>query len=46
LIEQSVHKTLSLADKILVLRRGEVVFSGAPSEITEEKLQGAYLGVQ
>lgn len=44
LIEQSVHKTLSLADKILVLRRGEVVFSGAPSEITEEELQGAYLG--
>ena len=46
LIEQSVHKTLSLADKILVLRRGEVVFSGAPSEITEEELQGAYLGAQ
>jgi ABC-type branched-subunit amino acid transport system ATPase component len=44
LIEQSVHKTLSLADKILVLRRGEVVFSGTPSEITEKDLQGAYLG--
>jgi ABC-type branched-subunit amino acid transport system ATPase component len=45
LIEQSVHKSLSLADKILVLRRGEVVYSGDPSEFTEEKLQNAYLGV-
>jgi ABC-type branched-subunit amino acid transport system ATPase component len=44
LIEQSVHKSLSLADKILVLRRGEVVFSGAPSDFTEEELQSAYLG--
>ena len=44
LIEQSVHKTLSLADKILVLRRGEVVFSGKPSDFTEEELQSAYLG--
>lgn len=45
LIEQSVHKSLSLADNILVLRRGEVVYSGNPSEFTEEKLQNAYLGV-
>lgn len=45
LIEQSVHKSLSLADKILVLRRGEVVFSGVPSDFTEEELQSAYLGV-
>lgn len=44
LIEQSVHKSLSLADKILVLRRGEVVFSGSPSDFTEEELQSAYLG--
>ena len=44
LIEQNVHKSLALADKILVLRRGEVVFSGAPSDFTEEELQSAYLG--
>lgn len=44
LIEQSVHKSLSLADRILVLRRGEVVFSGVPSDFTEEELQSAYLG--
>jgi branched-chain amino acid transport system ATP-binding protein len=44
LIEQSVHKSLSLADRILVLRRGEVVFSGKPSDFTEEELQSAYLG--
>lgn len=44
LIEQNVHKSLALADRILVLRRGEVVFSGVPSDFTEEELQGAYLG--
>jgi branched-chain amino acid transport system ATP-binding protein len=46
LIEQSVHKSLSLADRILVLRRGEVVFSGKPSDFTEEELQSAYLGAE
>lgn len=44
LIEQNVHKSLSLADRIVVLRRGEVVFSGNPSEFTEEELANAYLG--
>lgn len=44
LIEQNVHKSLSLADKIVVLRRGEVVYSGVPSEFTEQELQAAYLG--
>lgn len=45
LIEQNVHKSLALADRILVLRRGEVVFSGNPSGFTEEELARAYLGV-
>lgn len=44
LIEQNVHKSLSLADRIVVLRRGEVVFSGIPSDFTEEELTDAYLG--
>ncbi|MGV1034315.1 MAG: ATP-binding cassette domain-containing protein [Microbacteriaceae bacterium] len=46
LIEQNVHKSLALADRIVVLRRGEVVFAGKPSEFTEEELQSAYLGAE
>lgn len=46
LIEQNVHKSLSLADRIVVLRRGEVVYSGSPAEFTEEELQSAYLGAE
>jgi branched-chain amino acid transport system ATP-binding protein len=44
LIEQNVHKSLALADRIIVLRRGEVVFSGDPSGFTEAELASAYLG--
>jgi branched-chain amino acid transport system ATP-binding protein len=44
LIEQSVNKSLALADNILVLRRGEMIYSGSPDGFSEEKLQSAYLG--
>jgi branched-chain amino acid transport system ATP-binding protein len=44
LIEQSVNKSLALADNILVLRRGSTVYSGSPDGFSEEKLQSAYLG--
>ena len=44
LIEQNIHKAMAVADKILVLKRGEVVFSGKPSDFSEEELQRAYLG--
>jgi branched-chain amino acid transport system ATP-binding protein len=44
LIEQSVNKSLALADNILVLRRGSAIYSGSPDGFSEEKLQSAYLG--
>ena len=44
LIEQSVNKSLALADNILVLRRGSTIYSGSPDGFSEEKLQSAYLG--
>ncbi len=44
LIEQNIHKAMAVADKILVLKRGEVVFSGKPTDFSEEELQRAYLG--
>jgi branched-chain amino acid transport system ATP-binding protein len=44
LIEQNIHKAMAVADKILVLKRGEVVFSGKPTDFSEDELQRAYLG--
>lgn len=44
LIEQNIHKAMAVADKIIVLKRGEVVFSGKPQDFSEEELQRAYLG--
>ena len=46
LIEQNVHKALALADRALIMRRGEVVFSGPTADCTEEKIQLAYIGVE
>lgn len=46
LIEQNVHKALALSDRALIMRRGEVVFSGPAAECTEEKIQLAYIGVE
>lgn len=45
LIEQNVHQALELSDSVLLLKRGEVVFSGRPSEFSEEEFQRAYLGL-
>ncbi|WP_448809759.1 ATP-binding cassette domain-containing protein [Agromyces bauzanensis] len=45
LIEQNVHRALELSDRVLLLRRGEVVFSGRPSEFSEDEFQRAYLGI-
>ena len=44
LIEQNVHKSLALADRAIIMRRGQVVFSGAAADCTEEKIQLAYIG--
>lgn len=46
LIEQNVHKSLALADRALIMRRGRVVFSGTTEECTEDKIQLAYIGVE
>lgn len=46
LIEQNVHRALELADRIVVFRRGRVIYSGAPGDFTEEQLAKAYLGTE
>lgn len=46
LIEQNVHRALTLADQVLVLRQGRAIYSGSPDDFTESDLQAAYLGAE
>jgi branched-chain amino acid transport system ATP-binding protein len=47
LVEQNVHQSLRLADRVHVLENGRIVRSGSPSEIEEDKvIQQAYLGLE
>ena len=46
LIEQNVHKSLEIADRVYVLENGRIVLEGAGQELFEEELiQKAYLGL-
>jgi branched-chain amino acid transport system ATP-binding protein len=44
LVEQYVERALELADTVVVLRRGEVVFRGQPDELDHDALIDSYLG--
>jgi branched-chain amino acid transport system ATP-binding protein len=44
LVEQYVNRALSAADRIYLLGRGTVTFSGTPSEIDEDELMRRYVG--
>ena len=44
LVEQFTDTALTLADEVVMLSRGTVVFEGAPSTVTDEQLSAAYLG--
>ena len=46
LVEQNVHPSLRLADRVHVLENGRVVRSETPPELREDKaIQQAYLGL-
>ena len=46
LVEQNVHQSLRLADRVYVLENGRVHSAGSPGEIQEDKvIQQAYLGL-
>ena len=46
LVEQNVHHSLRLADRVHVLENGRVVRSGTPAELRQDKaIQQAYLGL-
>lgn len=44
IVEQFVHRALALADRVLVLARGRVAFSGAAGSLDEESIFAAYSG--
>jgi branched-chain amino acid transport system ATP-binding protein len=45
LIEQNVHRSLAVADRVYVLERGRVVFCGTPAEVHQHPaLHQAYFG--
>jgi branched-chain amino acid transport system ATP-binding protein len=44
IVEQYVAKALALADLCFVLRTGEIVFAGEPSELDTDAIARSYLG--
>ena len=45
LIEQNIHRSLSIAKRAYILERGQVSFSGTPAELEhDETLHRAYFG--
>jgi branched-chain amino acid transport system ATP-binding protein len=44
IVEQYVHRALELADYLVVLDRGSVLYSGKPSEVEGDFLLRSYLG--
>ena len=46
LVEQNVHKALSVADRAYVLEQGRIVATGLPDELMKQPhIREAYLGV-
>jgi branched-chain amino acid transport system ATP-binding protein len=46
LVEQNVHQSLRLADRVYVLENGRIVRAGTPEEIQQDRvIQQAYLGL-
>jgi branched-chain amino acid transport system ATP-binding protein len=47
LVEQNVHQSLRLADRVYVLENGRIVRSGSQAEMREDAIiQQAYLGLK
>jgi branched-chain amino acid transport system ATP-binding protein len=45
LVEQYVHRALEMADRIYIMDRGAIAFSGAPDEMSESEIMAKYLSV-
>ena len=43
-VEQSTHRALENADRVYVLRRGQIELQGTSSELSDEEVERAYFG--
>ncbi len=43
-VEQSTHRALENADRVYVLRSGEIALHGKSAALTDEALEAAYFG--
>ena len=43
-VEQSTHRALENADRVYVLRRGQIELEGTSSELSDEEVERAYFG--
>ncbi|HET6509072.1 MAG TPA: ABC transporter ATP-binding protein [Baekduia sp.] len=46
LVEQYVHRALTMADAVHLMSRGSITYSGPPSGVDEESLTRGYLGAE
>jgi ABC-type branched-subunit amino acid transport system ATPase component len=44
MVEQSIHRAMSVSDRVLLLQQGQVAYWGHPASLDENTLQRAYLG--
>jgi branched-chain amino acid transport system ATP-binding protein len=44
LVEQYVTRALAMADRVVLLDRGQVAFTGVPGELDEQAVLRRYLG--
>ena len=44
MVEQSTHRALDNADRVYVLRRGQIELEGNSDELDDEDLERAYFG--
>jgi branched-chain amino acid transport system ATP-binding protein len=45
-VEQSTHRALENADRIYVMRSGEIALEGSAAELSDEELERAYFGYE
>lgn len=46
MVEQNIHRAVSIAHRVLLLQQGKVLHWGDPNAMSEESYLGAYLGIQ
>lgn len=44
IVEQYIHRVLAIADLVVVLDRGAVLFAGTPAEVEGDLTTGGYFG--